>query len=231
MACFLACSLLALGCGPTADGGGTDGGTAGTGGGSSSGGGSGGGSGSQGCGEFSNEDLIGPQVEVVITNPGTEPIYLTDAEDCGSAPLFDLSRDGTPLSWHLGECSFTCQGLVEGLCVCPGACAIDSVLRIDPNGSYVTEWGGQYLEAAELTGACANECGTSCNIRRQSEDGTYTFTVEAGTDFICSDGPCTDECWQRGDGWCRMHGQTAGTTRSASEDLNYPERSSLEVLF
>ncbi len=247
-------SLLTLACGPKAGGGGvgTDGGTAGatggtagatggtagaTGGtagatgGTAGSGGTEGGTGGDPCGEYADEDEVGPAVRVVITNSTMEPIYVTEAASCGQAPLFTLDEDGEARPWWVGDCSFTCGTIMNGGCGCPGICALDAVLRIDPGGSFDTQWPGHVLEPIELPEACVDFCGRECSLLRQAGSGQFTFTVGAGTERSCADIPCTAECWDNGDGWCRMVGQIGGRRISADAELTYPDQVDVEVVF
>jgi hypothetical protein len=229
-------ALLALalaGCGPKAGGSGDDGGS-GTAAGTSatSGASSGGGSSGGACDGFANDRDIGPEVRVRVTNATMTPIYLTEAASCGSSVPFELARDGAEVDWWLGDCSFTCEQHLSSDCGCNDICRLDTVVRVDPGGVFPLAWPGSILEAAELPPQCPTTyCGPECKILRQAPPGSYELTVRVGTEHACGAPACDAQCWDSGDGWCRMEGQAAGQTLQASGSLSFPDQTAVDVVF
>ena len=218
--------------------GGSVGDTSGTGSGSATRGGSGDATGSTDAGDTTAGPTqclppapqIGPAVTVRIVNEQALPVYIPDTFGCTTLVPFDVVRDGTPVPWQYEECT-SCEAAIEGICFCPAACPIDSVLRLDPGGTWEGSWPGSETMPLTLTPECTDEfCGPQCATSIAAVDGAYTVEVQTAIDVDCFDAQC--DCVGAPDpgGWCRVNGTLAGDQAGQVQPFSYPSETSVEVV-
>ncbi len=235
---------LSTGCGgsSTKDSPGTGavGGAAGSGGsgGSSGSGGSGaygasGGSGGDTCADYADE---APQTGVtfMLRNKRTTPIYLGGESNCGPAQLFTVDGESGSVQLQAGGCGNTCEALQQHGDFCTGACLLPPVIRIDPGGSYATNWDGTSYESRNMPTSCyvdLNTAASSCDQRIIVADGSYTATVGAATDIVCNDvGIC--DCSSDENGSCEIQSAALdGIPIEAKATLSWPSASVIDVVF
>ncbi len=214
----IASLILSVACGGTAvetgDSGGGSGDQQGTGGQEGTGGGSG-----DVCASF--DDAAPSNLDVLILNRRSTPIFLSSREfTCGDGPLFSLAdQAGTPVPWFRDGCSSTCAGLRDqGFTACPTICLSSSVFEIAPGGAHFIAWDTLVLEQLVLPAECVThgygpEEDTECVQPRRIQPGTFTFGAQAGTQVDCSDsfspdcGTCSDGS---ADGCVYSGGRVAG---------------------
>jgi hypothetical protein len=175
---------------------------------------------------------IGPEVSVTIRNETAAPLYFTQTEFCSALPPFLIRRGAERVDWYVEPC-VSCDAVIDGQCGCPALCAADSVIRIDPGGSYEEAWTGAEAFSATLPAECTTEgCGDQCTALAQAVDGAYTARANAGTEVTCGMGiPC--DCIDTPDdaGWCSAPGIRAGDQLQVDVDFDYPDTDSVEIVF
>jgi hypothetical protein len=189
-------------------------------GGSSSGGTSSGGSASV-CDGF--DDDLGYQLPVMITNEKASTIHVgAEMGNCGFVPLFEVADvDGNPLA-QLGDCRQSCEQVMRnGPLGCPAICRFPNAVTLAPGEGTIEVWSGLFSEAAALPKSCVDPARQndilSCDVARQIQPGTYTFSAQAGTVVDCSmttGGPC-GACMPDSQGGCTTPGVIAGDIVSA----------------
>lgn len=184
------------------------------------------------CSGFYDEQNIGPAVEVAVLNTRQEPMYVQVLSECDMQVFELLGPDADiPTPWQLTDC-WTCEGGINGNCVCPGEpCFYTSFLRLEPGASYRGAWFGAVYQAHDLPPECVNGmCGSTCSQRVQASAGNYTFRVRAGAQVSGCDGSC--DCLPNGEGWCFVEGgggSIDGEPTVASTSFAYPEQTLVDV--
>lgn len=185
------------------------GGSSSTGGSSSAGMGAGG---KQSCSIAAYEDEPPGSVPVRLINATKNPIYLGDEmPGCASGPQFQVfdARGGQLPA--VSYCQPSCEQLLTGNIVgCPAiACAISSVITLQPGESALTLWSAIYSQHVVLPPACSARAGQKeCERITGVTPGTYIFTAQAGTGMECLNngaGSC-GSCMESGNGGCTTYG-------------------------
>lgn len=152
------------------------------------------------CSGYGNE--YGPVIDVTITNARNEPMYL-DVDGCNMALRTSvLDADTGTRVGTLTDC-WTCEGALNGGCVCPGPpCFTAVAIRLEPGASYETAVAGTEFIERELSSECADTdfCGTTCAYATVLGDGSYEVEIAAGSQVTCT-GPSCD-CVPGPEGWC-----------------------------
>lgn len=178
-----------------------------------------------------SDDDIGPAVEVTIFNETGAALYLTESTACNFGAPFAITLGGESLDWLFGICD-SCADALQGLCMCPGPCAQDTVIRIDPDGRYVGTWPGANIFAATLTPECTDEfCGSQCNALAQAEPGDYTASAVASSMVVCDADPCDCMDAPDPDGWCRIGNAHTDGGVTGETAFAYPGETAVEITF
>jgi hypothetical protein len=177
-----------------------------------------------------SDDDIGPAVEVTILNQTDTVLYLPESTECTFGSAFAISLGGEVLDWIYGICD-SCADALQGLCMCPGPCAQDTVIRVDPGGRYVGSWPGADMFIATLTPDCIDECGSQCNALAQAEPGDYLASAVASPTIICDIEPCDCLDTPDPDGWCRIGNAHADAGATVEAAFAYPGETAVEITF
>jgi hypothetical protein len=172
---------------------------------------------------------LGPPVTVRITNTDTIPIYLADTVGCTTVVPFDVLRDGGPVYWQFEECT-SCAAAVSGSCGCPAACPIDSVIRLDPGGTWEGSWPGSERMQITLPAGCTDDfCGPQCTNAIASPAGNYEIQLVYSSLVDCGAAQC--DCQSEPDpaGWCRVTGTYGGDPGGVIEPFAYPGETLVEL--
>jgi len=173
---------------------------------------------------------------VRVQNNRSTPIYLGDPNaGCGPTPVFALSdASGTPVEQYPGGCGNTCEQLQHQGDYCTGACMMPILVRINPAGSYDSNWAGTVFEARDMPLACYFDQSftpQTCDQRLVAETGSYTVKVEAYADASCNVGSC--DCTPDANGSCEVSsgGQPTGAALGSQAQISFPNDSLVEVVF
>lgn len=178
-----------------------------------------------------SDPAIGPGVSVTISNAGDVPLYLPEGVSCAIRPPFSIWRDDAEVTWAVEAC-LTCTAAAEGACNCPGACVLDTVIRIDPGGSWEGQWTGAQALAAELAAECAGEfCSGACMALLQAPAADYIARAVGGTDVDCGAETCECLGEPSPEGWCSVAGIVSGTETIAEATIAYPVTRAVDVVF
>ncbi|HVY29151.1 MAG TPA: hypothetical protein VHB79_21480 [Polyangiaceae bacterium] len=193
--------------------GGTDFGGTGSGGSGQAGTSNGGKAGASSCDAADYPDEMGGSVPVRLINGTNHPIYLgPEVQGCGGVPLFQVADGkGQPLS-AVGFCQSTCAMMIQGTLIgCPAiACAINSVITLQPGESTMGLWNTLYTEQEKLPPVCSKAAGVNeCQRIVAAKPGDYIFSAQAGSNMTCGGPTATGTCGScdaNGNGGCVTYG-------------------------
>jgi hypothetical protein len=169
-----------------------------------------GGSAGSECDAFADDP--GTYINVVIYNQTRAPIYLGDElQSCGTSPRYRIADQHGETLPRPGSCQQSCQDLRrDGPIGCPTICAYPDSLALQPGEAFYTTWDGLFVTTTELPAQCLAqpEYGTSCELSRTIQPGSFTFSARAGRSLECLESPTGDcqACTATGNGGCTTPG-------------------------
>jgi len=146
------------------------------------------------CAGFDDEESL-ETMAIRIYNGTSAPIYLP--ADCGSlaVDIFPLAGDDDRRYPRRGDpCFATCGDLQDGSPIVCGACQ-QTVVRVLPGETHLSEWDGQGYERRTMPDACWwDGQGGNCSQRVNAPTAAYELSVLAGTECIGFEGPNGNAC-------------------------------------
>lgn len=148
------------------------------------------------CDTAAYVDELGGSVRVRLFNNTEKPLYLGPTMlGCNDAPPFEVTNASGQQLIRPPSCESTCEVTLQGGVVAcpPGLCRIASVTVLQPGESTLTLWDGLYTDSVKLPPACQKLAGaTTCDRTTSVKPGTYVFSAQAGSAFVCGvDSGCT----------------------------------------
>jgi hypothetical protein len=179
------------------------------------------------CTDEVDADLPGDEVKVTLRNDTNAPIFVPAGEGCSFVP-FTMERSGDELKWSRAACEWSCEEILDS-CACGADCVANTLLRIEPGGSYDITWDLALYAGKDLSLDCPVEgCPTHCYRRVVAGDGDYRVTASAGT--ACVGGATACSC-SDGVESCQLAAELDGTaTLTAQATLTLPG-DSVELAF
>jgi len=195
--------------GGTSDDGGDDGGDGDGDDGGGDDGGDDGGTGGDDCEGYDNEDGEWSETTVMVTNTGTEVIFLGGLWSCDLTRMSVVPAAATDdTHWPARKCEFYCQDVIgQGGMGCDDSCPMPPTVKLDPGGVWSHVWTGAMHYPAQPPDHCCleGEC-YECYVRQPATEGDgYTATVNVFEEVTClGDQEC--DCVVNDDGWCELEG-------------------------
>jgi hypothetical protein len=187
------------------------------------------------CEEFPDE--AGTEVEIVVTNQRSGPIYIGSRQSlCNVKNQFSVVDAAANVLKIETDSCFTCGDLAtKGACVY--SCGRSPLNRVLPGASFTLRWSGTTFQTQSIAVACRSSWPETCPQEKAVPSGTYVVHVVASSAVGCyatelGDCKCVenDNC-QYGGLPMYAYAYGAGESYDASAEIQVPNQTRAVVTF